>query len=176
MQLISDLEKALADRIAALEAEVARYRESLKKIARCTHISPWNEERPSYEANIAARALTDNPGNDTIATLYGALAQGQKRLGADFDAAWAANVDSLYDNSPGKEVMPDEASSARGSSDTAPAGLSAGGGAPVSDLLDELLDHIGIFDVSIFQLRREIDVLTSLLRSQPAPPATEGGA
>jgi hypothetical protein len=48
-------------------------------------------------------ALIDNAGGDTAATLFGALAQGQKRLGADFEEAWSANVDSLYDNSPGKE-------------------------------------------------------------------------
>ena len=88
-------------------------------------------------------ALIDNPGEHTIATLYGALAQGQKRLGADFEAAWSANVDSLYDNSPGKEVMPDEASSARGSSDTAPAGLSAGGGADYDAVREAIQKMVG---------------------------------
>ena len=56
----------LVKRISELEAEVARYRESLKRIARCTHISPWNEERPSYEANIAALALLDKPGKEVM--------------------------------------------------------------------------------------------------------------
>ena len=61
--------------------------------------------------------------------IYDALAQGQKPLGAEFQAAIFGDVESLYDNKPGKEVMPDESRTARPSHDAAPASLSAGGGA-----------------------------------------------
>ena len=43
------------------------------------------------------------------------------------------NTRALPAVQPRKEVMPDETSSARGSSDAAPAGLSAGGGAEPTD-------------------------------------------
>ena len=63
-----------------------------------------NLHRDAYSLRADVLALIDNPGNDTIATLYSALAQGQKRLGADFEAVWDANVDILYDNNGlGKE-------------------------------------------------------------------------
>jgi hypothetical protein len=76
------------------------------------------------------RALIDNPQEDTISTLYGALAQRQQPLGAEFGAAIFSDVESLYDDNTGKEVMPsDETRPVPRASDTAAAGLSAGGGA-----------------------------------------------
>jgi hypothetical protein len=83
----------------------------------------------ALELVVSARALIDNTGKDTIATLYGALAQRQQPLGAEFQSAIFSDVDSLYDNSPGKEVMPDEARTTRAAHDIGPGDQAVAGAA-----------------------------------------------
>jgi hypothetical protein len=91
----------------------------------------WERLRDRYAllAEAAILALIDNSGKDTIATLYGALAQRQQPLGAEFQAAIFSDVDSLYDNSPGKEVMPDKARTTRAAHDTGPGDQAVAGAA-----------------------------------------------
>jgi hypothetical protein len=84
----------------------------------------------ALELVVSARALIDNTGKDTIATLYGALAQRQQPLGAEFQAAIFSDVESLYDNSPGKEVMPSEARTNRAAHDIGPGDQAVAGAAP----------------------------------------------
>jgi hypothetical protein len=71
------------------------------------------------------------------------------RLGQEFDAAIFSDVESLYENGePGKEVVQPERQSINPNireSDTAPAGLSAGGGAEArSKAIREFCDKAGI--------------------------------
>ena len=98
----------------------------------CHHDTSWHDDLAAAQAHgqeayqIAALEPAVQPD---AAAIYDALAQGQKPLGAEFQAAIFGDVESLYDNNPGKEVMPDVSGSARPSHDAAPASLSAGGGA-----------------------------------------------
>jgi hypothetical protein len=81
----------------------------------------------------AILALIDNPGEDTISTLYGALAQRQQPLGAEFQAAIFSDVESLYDDNPGKEVMPDAAQSPPAGHDIGPGDQAVAGAAQKGD-------------------------------------------
>ena len=150
----------------------------------------WLEEAQTLldiEGQILA--LINNPGHvkETVKTehdredvltpdaaaAYLALAQGQEPLGSDFEAVWDAHVDILYDNSPREEVMPDEAGRARGSSDTAPAGLSAGGGADyraVREAIQQMVGLEGEYKVEQESADRALDFLDDMeAKNCPAP-------
>ena len=115
------------EEINRLQAKVARLRELLAEADR--RIAWEAHGLGSDFAEGVEAAIAEIEEQPDAAAIYDALAQGQKPLGAEFQAAIFGDVESLYDNKPGKEVMPDESRTARPSHDAAPASLSAGGGA-----------------------------------------------